>query len=191
MSKLIHLGRVPKSPEDRASLIAEQVAKEERMANMGLNHVKKAVVEYLLSEKGYSNQDMELDRDFSIRLCDDVFTVKADILLRIDGQPFLLVKCAMSSPDSWERYAVAMSRVACDRTIPFCLVTDGEVARLIDVRTGEGETEGFDDFPSRQEALKMMADYATASFVCEKVEKEKRILFAFEGISCQPVKENQ
>jgi len=186
MSNLIQLGRVPKSPEDREALIAEEAAKEERMAGMGLSHVRRAVVDFLLSEKGYANQDIELEKEFCVKLGDGSFKVKSDILLKIDGRAFLLVKCAMTSPDSWERYAVAMGRAACEETIPFCLVTDGEIARLIDVRTGEGLTEDFDRFPTRQQALAMLAEFFSQPFICKKPEMEKRILSAFEGISCLP-----
>ena len=52
MSKLIQLGRIPRSPEDRQLLISEQVAQEERIANMGLDRVRAMIVEYLVSEKG-------------------------------------------------------------------------------------------------------------------------------------------
>ncbi len=189
MSRFIPLGRAPKSREDRESLIADQVAKEERMANMGSGHVRKAVVEYLLSERGFKKEDIELEREFSIKLGEDVFKVKSDIVIKLEGKAFLLVKCAMTSPDSWERYAIAMSRVACGETIPFCLVTDGEFARLIDIRTGQCVIEGFDKFPSRQEAINMVDKYSVAPFICDKAEKEKRILFAFEGISCPTAEE--
>ncbi len=184
MSTFIPLGRAPKSHEARQSLISEQVAREERIANMGLAHVSKAIVDYLLSEKGYREEDLEVEREFRIELVDAVFSVKADIVLKIEGRIFLLVKCAMTSPDSWERYAVAMCRVACNEVIPFCVVTDGEYASLIDVRSGKPVSEGFEHLPSRQEALRIVGEIASAPFAREKAEKEKRILFAFAGLTC-------
>ena len=191
MSTLIPLGKAPKSREERQTLISEQVAHEERIANMGLAHVKKAIVDYLLSEKGYNAEDLEVERDFRIELGDAVFTVKADIVLKVEGRIFLLVKCAMTSPESWERYTVAMCRVACNEAIPYCLVTDGEYAGLIDVRTGKSVSERFEQLPSKQEALRIVRDVSSSPFACEKAEKEKRILFAFEGLGCTAAKEGQ
>ena len=191
MSTFIPLGRAPKSREERQLLISEQVAHEERIANMGLAHVTKAIVDYLLSEKGYRAEDLEVEREFRIELGDEVFTVKSDIVLKVEGRIVLLVKCAMTSPESWERYTVAMCRVSCNEVIPFCLVTDGEYAGLIDVRSGDPVSNGFEHIPSRQEALRIVGDMASAPFSMEKAEKEKRILFAFAGLACTPAKDDQ
>ena len=185
MSKLIPLGRAPRDSEDRQSLIAEQVAQEERLANMGLADVRMMIVEYLLSEKGYSKEDIETDKEFQVELKDASFAVRVDIVIKVSGSSFLLVKCAMSSPESWERYTVALCRVACSETIPFCLVTDGEFARLIDVRTGEIACDGFKGLPSKQEAVCLVDKISKNPFSCKTPEKEKRILFAFSGIACQ------
>ncbi|MGO9952532.1 MAG: type I restriction enzyme HsdR N-terminal domain-containing protein [Dissulfurispiraceae bacterium] len=184
MSKLIPLGRAPRNCEDRQSLIAEQVAREERLADMGHDSVRMMIVEYLISEKGYLREDIETGIEFKVELNDASFTVKADVVIKVSGRNFLLVKCAMSSPESWERYTVAICRAACSETIPFCLVTDGEFARLINVRTGEIACEGFKGLPSKQEAVPLVEEISKSSFSCKIPEKEKRILFAFSGITC-------
>ena len=191
MSTFVPLGRIPKSREDRQLLISEKILQEERMANMGLAHVRKAVADYLQLEKGYHEDDLEIESEFSIELGDALFTVKSDLVLKAEGRAFMLVKCAMTSPESWERYTVAMCRVACAGTIPFCLVTDGEFARLLDVSTGRTVSEGFKSLPSKQEALKIMNEVLSSPFVCAKPEKEKRILLAFEGLSCSADKDSR
>ena len=101
MSKLIQLKRIPRSPEDRQLLISEQVAQEERIANMGLNRVRAMIVEYLMSEKGYLKEDIETEKEFQVELNGASFNVKADIVINVSGRGFILVKCAMSSPESW------------------------------------------------------------------------------------------
>lgn len=184
MSKLIPLGRIPTSREDRKSLIADEAAREERLANMGIDRVRAMIVEFLISEKGYLNEEIETEKEFNIELDDTTFTVKADIVIRAGGKDFLLVKCAMSSPESWERHAIALCRVACAETIPFCLVTDGEFVRLVNVRTGEAVCEDFRKLPSRPEAVAIIDKLSGTPFACAKPEKEKRILFAFSGIGC-------
>ena len=184
MSKLIQLGRIPRSPEDRQLLISEQVAQEERIANLGLDRVRAMIVEYLVSEKGYLKEDIETEKEFRVELNDVFFNVKADIVINIGGGGFLLAKCAMSSPESWERYSIALCRVACSETFPFCLVTDGEFARLINVQTGEIACEGFKRLPSRTEAVRLLDEISKTPFSCAKPDKEKRILFAFSGIGC-------
>ena len=181
---LIQLGRIPRSPEDRQLLISEQVAQEERIANMGIDRVRMMIVEYLVSEKAFLNEDMETEKEFRVELNEASFNVKADIVIRIGGVGFLLAKCAMSSPESWERYSIALCRVACSETFPFCLVTDGEFVRLINAQTGEIACEDFKKLPSRTEAVRLLDEISKTPFSCAKPDKEKRILFAFSGIGC-------
>jgi hypothetical protein len=51
-------------------------------------------------------------------------------------------------------------------------VTDGVIA------------EGPDVFPSRQEAIAMLERSVPRSFPKDKLDREKRILYAFDGIRC-------
>lgn len=191
MSELIQLGRVPKSPEDRELLISEQVAREERLANMGIDRVRMMIVDYLISEKGYLKDDIETEKEFRVELNDASFTVKADIIVNVGGSSFMLVKCAMSSPESWERFAIALCRAACSETIPFCLVTNGEQARLLDVRTGATACEGFQELPARPDAVRILDKLSETPFSCSKPDKEKRILFAFSGLGCPAVEDKE
>lgn len=189
MSKLIPLGRIPRSREDREALISDEVAREERLANMGIDRVRAMIVDYLISDKGYLKEEIETMKEFRVELNDASFTVTADIVIKVDGRGFLLVKCAMSSPESWERFTIALCRVACAEMIPFCLVTDGEFVRLVNVRTGEAVCEDFTKLPSRQEAAGLIGEISKTPFACAKPEKEKRILFAFSGIGCHTEEE--
>jgi len=190
MSNYIKLGRIPTSREDRKSLIAEEAAKEERLANMGVDKLRAMFVEYLISDKGYLKEEIETEKEFRIELNEASFIVSADVLLKPDGKNFLMVKCAMSSPASWERYSVALCRVACSETIPFCLVTDGEHVRMINVQTGDTVCDNFAAIPTRDEALNILAEIMHKPFSCARPEQEKRILFAFSSIGCAPPDEN-
>jgi hypothetical protein len=191
MSRLIPLGRIPKSNEDRQSLIAEQIALEERIANMGLAHVSKAVIDYLIAEKEYNVKDFDVNIEFPVDLDGTVFSVRSDIGLSVEGKMVLLVKCAMTSPDSWERYMIAMCRVASSEVIPFCLVTDGEHASLVDVKSGESIYNGFEHIPPRQEMLKLINNQVVMTLSPDKMIKEKRILFAFAGLACTQAGDEQ
>jgi hypothetical protein len=184
MSNFIPLRRAPRSKEERQQLLAEEVAKEERLANMGVSHLKNAVVDYLVSFKGYDKSDIEFEKEFQINHGSSSFTIKADLIVKLEDRAVLLVKCAMSTPESWERYAVACCRVSCSDVIPFCLVTDGEIAHMIDAQTGKTIADKFEKLPTKSEALHMIKQITFAPLPCDKAEKEKRILLAFEGISC-------
>ena len=185
MSTYITLGKAPESPEERASLLAKKVQMEEYMAGLQLTQVQKGMVEFLISRKGYGEDDLEINQDFTIELPGCSFVVRADIVVKIEGKRFFTVKCVMGSMESWERHSVALGRVVDVYQIPYTVITDGEDARMIASADGTLVSQGLDSVPSRQEAERMLGDTAFITCPSERVEKEKRILHAFEAIKCQ------
>ncbi len=183
MSIKIPLERIPRSPEERQKLIGKRVEQEEAHSREGLSIVQRAAVDSLLS-KGYSLGELELNRSFSVALSDTTFPVKADIIVRLGGRAFLYVKCALNSPESWERHSLAFCRVVEDCQIPYILITDGETARLITVSSCAVSTGGLEIIPSREEAETLLKEAAPVPFPAEKAEREKRILHAFDAITC-------
>ncbi len=180
----IPLGKNPDSPEERAALVAERVRLEESLSERGATYLQKQVAEFLVGEKDYSADEIEINREFSVDLAGNTFTVKADILIALQGRRAFLIRCALSSPDSWERHAVAFCRVAEEAQIPYAAVTDGILLKIIDTVTDGVIAEGPDVFPSRQEAIAMLERSVPRSFPKDKLDREKRILYAFDGIRC-------
>jgi len=80
---------------------------------------------------------------------------------------------------------VALGRVADVYQVPYAVITDGEDARMIAVTDGRLVAQGLDAIPSRHEAERMLGETTFNACPSERVEKEKRILYAFEAIKCQ------
>lgn len=184
MSTYIPLGKVPASSEERKELLTKMVESEEFISNLELGHVQRKVVEFLSSQNGYSNEHMEVNTNFTVHMPDTSFNVKADIVLKIDGRIFCIIKCAMNSLESWERHSIAFCRVVGSDIIPYAVITDGETARLIDVVKGELLSEGLDSIPSIDDALKIIKNITFQAYPEQKAEREKRILYAFDAIKC-------
>ncbi|MBF0559483.1 MAG: type I restriction enzyme HsdR N-terminal domain-containing protein [Nitrospirae bacterium] len=184
MSTYIPLGKAPESPEERASLIARKEQMDEYLSGLQLTQVQRRVVEFLISDKGYSENDLEVNREFTVQMTECPFNVRADIIVKVHDKRFLLVKCVMGSMESWERHSVAFGRIAGNCQIPYAVVTTGDEARLLSTSDGALVAEGLDAIPSKHEAERMGLE--TAEKVCppDKAEKEKRILYAFEAIKC-------
>jgi len=184
MSTYITLGKAPESPEERALLIAKKAHMEEYMASLQLTQAQKRMVDFLISRKGYDENDLEINHDFTFELPGCSFVVRADIIVRIEGKRLFTVKCVMSAMESWERHAVAFGRVADVYQIPYAVITDSEDARMIATADGTLVAQGLDAIPSRQEAERMQGETKFNTCPSERVEKEKRILYAFEAIKC-------
>lgn len=184
MSTYIPLGKIPISPEERQKLLAQRVEMEEYLLQFELTQVQRRVIEFLISAKGYAKDDIEVNKDFMVELPGVSFNARADIVLKIDGKRFCIIKCVMSSLESWERHSIAFGRVVEPYQIPYAIVTDSEYARMLNVVNGELISEGMDAIPSKEEAERIIRETSFSPYPQDKAEKEKRILYAFEAIKC-------
>jgi hypothetical protein len=184
VSTYIPLGKIPTSPEERKDLLASRVAMEDHLSNLELTQVQRRVIEFLMAQKGYANDDIETNIDFRVDLPDASFNAKTDIVLKIDGKRFCIIKCVMSSLESWERHSIAFGRVVESYQIPYAIVTDSESARILDVVGGKLISDGLDAIPSKDYARKIIQQTVFSPYPQERAEKEKRILYAFDAIKC-------
>jgi hypothetical protein len=185
MSTFIPLGKAPESPEERESLLAKRIQMEESAADFNLTQVQKRVVDFLISHRGYSANDLEINQEFDVQLTECTFSVRADIVVKIKLKRIFTVKCVMSSMESWERHSVAFGRVADTHRIPFAVITDSEDARMLDTADGTLVAQGLDCIPSKQEAERMLEETVIETYPAERAQKEKRILYAFEAVKCR------
>lgn len=169
---------------DRKKLIEEQIKKTEETAIMGLSLIRQVVREFLVSGKGYTDEDIETDRSFEVVLDNKSEFASVDYIITINGRRFIAIKCSPGALESRERHLVSFSRVAERYRIPFAMVTDGARARLLDTATGKPVSEGLESIPDKKRAKEMIESMKFAPCPAERVEKEKRILLAFDAISC-------
>lgn len=64
------------------------------------------------------------------------------------------------------------------------MITDGENALIIDILAGRLIGKSLSEFFNREEALNKMKDFKKIPCPANRLEKEKRIVYAFEGIKC-------
>ncbi|GAB4389854.1 MAG: type I restriction enzyme HsdR N-terminal domain-containing protein [Thermodesulfovibrionales bacterium] len=145
--------------------------------------IRKVVLKFLLEDRGYLPEEVETDRAFEVSVDGRVELASTDYVINLGGRRLMAVKCTVT-PDSSERHIVAFCRVADRCLIPFSAVTDGMAARVLDTRTGKAVSEGLDSIPRREEAVRMAEGLEPAVCPADRMEKEKRILLAFESLCC-------
>ncbi len=118
-------------------------------------------------------------------------TVHIDFVVNLPTASFMVIQCSSSSLEAWERYVISFARVIKDYQIPYAVVTDGEDAQIIDVLAGRLIGESLDKLFNRQEALNKMKDFKKIPCPVNRLEKEKRIVYAFEGIKCPTTKNSK
>ena len=138
----------------------------------------------LLEKKGYAAEEVERNVVFTLTLGAETAHSSVDFLVTLEGKKAMVIKCSAGSLDSRERQAVAAARLLAAPPVPFAVVADPEHAEFLDTATGKVIGEGFGAVPVRDELLKRLVGIDPKPLAAERIEKEKRILLAFDSIRC-------
>jgi len=147
--------------------------------------VRQGVERFLLEEKGYSKDDLEVDAEFDIVLDEKINRAKVDLVINVEGKRFMIIKCSRGSLSSWEREVLSCARIFDTYIIPFAVITDGEDAEILDPVTGEEIGHGLKEIPSRHDAIEAVKRIEFKRLPEDKREKEKRVFWAFESIKSE------
>lgn len=162
-----------------------QILAQEIQDGESLAAEARKMVAYLLQEKkGYAAGDIRSGIAFEVKLGQETAWSSADFLVSADGRTGMLIKCAAGSLDSRQRQAVAAARVIASPPVPVAVVVDPVNAVVLDVATGKVTGEGFGAIPVKDQLRELLHKSGTQPLSPERVEKEKRILLAFDAIQC-------
>lgn len=146
--------------------------------------IRQAIERFLIEKKGYSKKDIEVDREFNIALGDELNKSKVDLVISIEGNIFMVIKCARGSLVSRQREVLSCARILDVYQIPSAVVTNGKDAEVLDTLSGEVIGFGIDAIPSKAQALETIAQIEFKKLPEKRIEKEKRIFLAFDAIKC-------
>jgi len=168
---------------EREKLILQKIKEQDRALEDDRLTIREHIVNYLKKEKLYKEQDIEVGKVFDIYVSEDCKgTATTDIVIKIDGRRLIAIKCAPDAIESRLRHIISLSRIADEFVIPISIITDAETTKIIDTFTGSVISEDIRALPSRAELNPK--DYPQKKWPEDRTEKEKRILLAFESISC-------
>ena len=174
--------------EEKEKLIREKIEEEDLSEMIQLRGVKQIVWDKLTKEKGFYQGEIEIDPHFELALSHCKSIVSMDFVINLPPATFAIIRCANSGLEFWERYITAFAMVVKDYQIPFAMVTNGYEAKIINVLSGALEGETMQDFYNRQEALNILKDFKPVPCPEKRLEREKRIIYAFEDIKCPALK---
>jgi len=176
---------------DREKLIEQRIKEEEEIETIQVSGIKQIILEFLIKEKQFKLEEIKTDPEFRLTLGDRETKVCIDFVINLPSASFMVIQCSSGSLDAWERYVTAFARVIKDYQIPYAVVTDGDKARIIDVLAGKLIGEFLSELFTREEALNKMKDFKKVPYPANRLEKEKRIVYAFESIKCPTVKDSK
>ncbi len=162
------------------SILEQEISDGEEMT-AAVKHIAERV---LLNEKGYTQADVRKNIRFPVTLGPETVESHVDFLVTVDNRQAMVVKCAPGSLSSRERHVVAAARVLNSLPVPVAVVMDPMSAVILDTMTGKVIGEGFDAIPSKQQLIAMLSGKELQPIAPEKLEREKRVLLAFDALRC-------
>ena len=162
------------------TILQEELQDGEDLAN----EARKMIGYLLLEKKGYAAEDIRKGLAFEVQLGAESAWSSADFLVSLSGSMAMIIKCAAGSLDSRERQAVAAARVITSPPLSIAVVADPLHAEVLDVATGKVIGEGFGAIPTKEQLQAIVTEKPMTPLDPKRLEKEKRILLAFDAIKC-------
>jgi hypothetical protein len=172
--------------DEREELIQEKIRNEDFIEMTQLKGIREEMREILIKEKGFDPEEIEINPVFRINLANSYADVSIDLAINLFATYIMIIKCAIAAMESWERYIVSFARAAKEYQIPYAAVTAGKSIRIFDAISGSLLSESIDQLPNRKESIEMIKDFKKIVRPGKNLEKEKRIIYAFENIKCSP-----
>jgi hypothetical protein len=145
-----------------------------------IERVRQRVERFLVEEKGYSKGDIERGVSFEMEVAGSTLTPRVDLVVKAHGKCIILIKCMYGALEAGMRLVVSYGRLLDTYQIPFSVVTNGDEGHVFDTVTGR-ELGGMEVLPNKSDLDRM--DMEFIEYPPERVEKEARILNAYESIN--------
>lgn len=144
---------------------------------------RQAVERLLVEEKGFDKTDINVDTPLEIRVDGETYRSKVDLVIRVAGRRFMILKCAAGSLGSREREVISASRLLDTYQIPFAAVSDGRTAIVLDTVSGKRIGEGMDAIPTKEAAIKHFRGMPLFPLPDDRREKEKLIFRSYDSMN--------
>ena len=164
------------------SMITDFVTEKE-IPNVGAEENRQVVERILVDEKGYSKEDIAVDVDLELTVAGEPYRSQIDLVVSIESNRFMAIKCAAASLGSREREILAASRLLAENQLPYSVVSDGKTAIVLDTVSGKKLGEGLNAILSKAEAREKLKEIKPLPFPKEKREREKLIFRSYDSMN--------
>lgn len=145
----------------------------------GCEQNRQAVERFLVDELGYEKSDIRVDFPLSFEIGEGVIYRSAvDLLVFVEGRPFMTVKTAAGSIDSWERMALAAARIISETPARLAVSSDGKDAVILDSETGKRFGRGLSAIPPKNDASRLLSP--TPPIPRDRLYRERLIFRSYD-----------
>jgi len=154
-----------------------------KVPNVGVEEHRQIVERFLVEEKGYQREDIEVDAEIAFTLGEERFCSEVDLVVQVNGTRFMVIKLAPGSLGSRHREALAAARLLDTYQIPISVITNGKDAEILDSVTGTLLDQGIAAIPAKQDAVARLSDIVLEPYPEAKLEREKIIFRSYDQMN--------
>ncbi len=148
--------------------------------------LRQDIVKMMVEEKGYPKENIHSKYPIKFDIDGKEFVKNIDFVVFLDEKPLMVVIFCAGEIETYVREAVSLSRLIPDFPARFSLVTDTQSYILLSAKDGEIISKGsYENFPRWESIIKLTHTFSEFLVDKDKIEKEKRILYALSSISCE------
>jgi len=144
---------------------------------------RQKIAEFLVKKKGYLKNEIEVRRTIPLMVDGNRAETKVDFIIRINGQAFAVIIFGPGSLVTRERSTLASARLVEKYEIPFAMITNGKEAEIMETKSGRVIARGLEAFFSKKMAAEKIKTLIFEKVSAKRLEKEKRILYAYDVLS--------
>ncbi len=141
---------------------------------------RQKIARLLVEEKGFAKAQISPRQQLGVCAGQRKAAVPVDFVVRIQSSVCMVVRFGPGSVVTRHRTALAAARLVAGSQIPVVVVTNGETADILDGTSGKPIGEGLSAIPSFGELNRLAANHRFSPLSPERLEKEARIVYAFE-----------
>jgi len=155
----------------------------EQVPNVGAETNRQQVERYLIEVKGYRREDVIVGAPIDVEIDGDVYRSTVDLIVQIEGRPFMALKCAAGSLGSREREIVSAARLFCASPLPLAVVSDGTGATVLDAVTGKKAGDGLEAIPTRNQAVILAQADPLPPVAPDRLARERLVFRSYDSMN--------
>ena len=149
-------------------------------------HLIRQKVLETLKEKGFHETCIKQNEPFLLTTDEEELHIPIDLLVHVDTNPALLIKCVNGSLSTRDRASLAMARLYPGHPVPFAVVANPLDAVVTATLTGKTVGSGYRDLPGPADVMEQLQACSSFSLSDAQRERDKRILATYYHIRCDP-----
>ncbi len=144
---------------------------------------RQSIARFLVEEKGYAKDDIDVRRKIELTVDGEKGYSRVDFVIKVSGRPFAVVIFGPGSLVTRERSTLAAARLIEDQVVPLAVISNGKDAEVLDTRSGAVIAEELEGIPTKEQAVEKISRLICEKLPEDRLEKERRILFAFDVLA--------